>query len=92
MAYNFAEESLRPHAAKWDEEKIFPLDVIRSTAELGFGGLTVSEDYGGVDLGRLESSLVFEALSTGCISTSAYLSIHNMCARMIDTYGSEVMK
>ena len=88
MAYKFAAEELEPNAARWDKEKHFPIEQFKMAAELGFGGIYVSEDNGGCGLGRLEASLIFEALSTGCVGTSAYISIHNMCAWMIDTYGT----
>lgn len=78
-----------PNAAEWDEKKHFPKDVIKEAADMGFAGIYVREDVGGVGLGRLEASLIFEALSTGCVGTSAYISIHNMCAWMIDVYGNE---
>ena len=67
MAYNFAATELEPNAAEWDEKKHFPLDVYRKAAELGFATIYVSEEAGGVGLGRLEASLIFEALSTGNI-------------------------
>lgn len=79
-------------AAEWDETKHFPLDVYQRAAEMGFAGIYVSEEYGGCGLGRLEASLIFEALATGCVGSSAYLSIHNMCSWMIDTYGNEEQK
>ncbi|MEF8761736.1 acyl-CoA dehydrogenase family protein, partial [Stenotrophomonas sp. A3_2] len=77
MARGCADERLAPHALAWDKEKHFPLDVIRATAELGFGGIYVREDVGGSGLGRLDAALVFEALSTGCPAVAAYISIHN---------------
>ena len=83
-AYDFAEQVLAPQAAEWDETKHFPLDVYKKAAELGFAGIYVDEKYGGCGLGRLEASLIFEGLSTGCVGSSAYISIHNMCAWMID--------
>lgn len=89
MAYKFAAEEMEPHASKWDKEKFFPIDTIKQSADLGFGGIYVSEENGGCGLGRLEASLIFEALSTGCVGTSAYISIHNMCAWMIDKFGSQ---
>lgn len=89
MAYKYAAELLEPNAALWDREKIFPIDTIKQAADLGFGGIYVREENGGCGLGRLEASLIFEALATGCVGTSAYISIHNMCAWMIDTYGSQ---
>mmetsp|Transcript_41949 Transcript_41949/g.64229 ORF Transcript_41949/g.64229 Transcript_41949/m.64229 type:complete len:370 (+) Transcript_41949:14-1123(+) len=92
MAYQFAEAEIAPHAAEWDENKHFPIETFRAAAELGFGGIYVSEDYGGCDLSRLEASLIFEALATGCPATSAYLSITNMVAAMMDKYGNDAQK
>ncbi len=89
MAYKFASEELEPKAAEWDKTKHFPVDVYKKSADLGFGGIYVSEANGGCGLGRLEASLIFEALSSGCVGSSAYISIHNMVAWMIDTYGSK---
>ena len=89
MAYDFAATELAPHAAEWDKTKHFPVEKYKLAAEQGFGGIYVSEENGGCGLGRLEASLIFEALSTGCVGSSAYLSIHNMCAWMIDKYGTK---
>lgn len=88
MAESFARDEIAPHALEWDEKKHFPVDVIRNAAELGLGGIMVSEEHGGSGLGRVEAVLVYEALATGCAAISAYLSIHNMVASMIDKHGS----
>ena len=88
MAARFADERIAPHAADWDERKHFPVDLLKDLAGLGFGGIMVGEDRGGSALGRMESVLIYEALATGCPAVSAYLSIHNMVATMIDRYGS----
>lgn len=92
MARDFAAEKLAPHATRWDEEKHFPLDVIRETAALGMAGIYVREDVGGSQLTRLDAALIFEALATGCPTISAYISIHNMVAWMIDRFGSEAQR
>ena len=92
MARNFAADELAPHAAEWDEKKHFPVDVIRKAAELGLAGIYTREDVGGSGLGRLDAALIFEALSSGCTSTAAYISIHNMCTWMIDRFGSEELR
>lgn len=84
LAYNFAASELEPYAAEWDRKKHFPKDVYKKAAELGFAGIYVSEENGGCGLGRLESSLIFEGLSTGCVGSAAYISIHNMCSWMVD--------
>ena len=88
-ARRFAQDQLAPHAARWDDEAIFPTDVMREAAALGFAGIYVSEDVGGSGLNRSDAALIFEALAEGCTSTSAFMSIHNMSGWMIDRFGSE---
>lgn len=88
----FAAQELAPHSARWDEEKHFPVDVLRKAAELGFAGLYVKDDVGGSALSRLDASIVFEQLSYGDVSTAAFLSIHNMAAWMIDRFGSDDLR
>jgi alkylation response protein AidB-like acyl-CoA dehydrogenase len=92
MAREFAAEKLAPHALEWDEKRHFPMDVIRETAALGMAGIYVSEASGGTGLSRLDAALIFEALSEGCPTVAAYLSIHNMVAWMIDRFGSDAQK
>ena len=92
MARTFADEKLAPHALEWDEKKHFPIDVLRETAALGMGACYVSEDWGGSGLTRLQTALVFEALSTGCPAVASYLSIHNMVAGLIERFGEEALK
>jgi alkylation response protein AidB-like acyl-CoA dehydrogenase len=86
-ALAFASEKIGPYAVDWDQRRHFPVDVIRETAALGLGGIYVKEDVGGSGLTRLDAALVFEALATGCPAVSAFISIHNMCAWMIDQFG-----
>src|SRR5438094_3644184 len=92
MARKFTADAISPFAAEWDEKHIFPRDTIREAAELGFGAIYVSEESGGIGLGRLEAALIMEAMAYGCPSTSAFISIHNMASWMIDTYGSDALK
>ncbi|MFE9480157.1 acyl-CoA dehydrogenase family protein [Streptomyces spororaveus] len=87
VTLDFAQEQLGPYAVTWDQDKHFPLDVIRRAADLGLGGVYVREEHGGSALGRGDGVLVFEALATGCPSIAGYLSIHNMVGWMIDRYG-----
>lgn len=87
-ARDFAWEHLAPHATSWDQEKHFPVDTLRKAAQLGMGGINVRDDVGGSALSRLDGLLIFEALAGGCPSVAAYISIHNMVAWMIDTYGA----
>ena len=92
MAQRFTADNITPHAAEWDEKSHFPKDVIQQTGELGFGAIYVSEESGGIALGRLEAALIMEAMAYGCAATSSYISIHNMAAWMIDEFGSAELK
>src|ERR1700760_2554002 len=92
MARDFAAEKIAPHAIRWDEEKHFPVDVMREAAKLGIGGVYIRDDVGGSALTRLDAALIFEALATGCPTVSAYMSIHNMAAWMIDAFGSDAQR
>lgn len=92
MAYAFGQDHIAPNARQWESDGTIPKDLWPRIGELGFGGLYVSEDAGGSGLSRLDATLVFEALSMACPSVAAFLSIHNMCARMIDMFGSDDLK
>jgi alkylation response protein AidB-like acyl-CoA dehydrogenase len=92
MAQRFTADAISPHAAEWDEKHHFPRDVVKAAAELGFGAIYVSEESGGIGLGRLEAALIMEAMAYGCPSTSAFISIHNMASWMIDSFGSAELK
>ena len=80
MARAFAAEVFAPHALAWDEAKHFPVAEMRQAAELGMGGVYISSNVGGSALSRLDATLIFEALATGCPTVAAYMSIHNMVA------------
>lgn len=92
MALSFAMNEMFPNMSHWDQNHIFPVDVLRKAAELGFGALYTSSDYGGTGLSRLDASIIFEALSHGCVSTTAYITIHNMVCWMIDKFGTEAQR
>ena len=89
LARTFADNELKPNAQKWDEEASFPLETYKKFADLGLAGIVVKDDVGGTGLSRLDNVTIIEALATGCVGTTAMLSIHNMCAGMIDKFGSE---
>ncbi|WP_170348576.1 acyl-CoA dehydrogenase family protein [Ruegeria atlantica] len=92
MAYDFGQDKIAPNARQWEADGTIPKDLWPQIGELGFGGLYVSEDGGGSGLTRLDVTLVFEALSMACPSVAAFLSIHNMCAKMLDSFGSDDLK
>ena len=92
MAAGFAADNMALHAAKWDEEKHFPIDVMRASAELGFAAIYAGEEFGGSGLSRFDAVLIFEQLSKGCPTVAAYISIHNMVTWMIDRFGSDELR
>ena len=91
-ARTFAEAELMPNSAKWDEDKHFPRDVLKQAAEMGFAGIYVGEEHGGMGLGRVEAAVIFEELSRGDVATAAFMSIHNMASWMIDKFGSAELR
>ena len=92
LARKFTASRITPHAAEWDEKHVFPRETVKAAAELGFASIYVSEESGGINLGRLEAALIMEAMAYGCPSTSAFVSIHNMASWMIDRFGSAQVK
>ena len=92
MAHAFGRDHIAPHARDWDAEGTIPKSLWPEIAALGFGGLYVPEEHGGTGLSRLDATLVFEALSMSCASVAAFLSIHNMCAKMISSYAGEQLR
>ncbi len=92
LARRFTADRITPFAGEWDEKHVFPRDTIREAAELGFAAIYVSEESGGIALGRLEAALIMEAMAYGCPSTSAFISIHNMASWMIDRFGDADVK
>src|SRR5499427_3419291 len=87
-ARQFARDEWLPHAPSWDTHEEFPVEALRKAAALGFAGIYVKDEFGGSGLTRLDAALIFEELATACVSTAAYLSIHNMAAWMIDRFGN----
>ena len=83
MAYGFAKTEFEPYAAEWDKKKHFPMDQYKKAADLGFGGIYVSEQYGGCGLGRLEASLIFEALATGNSINLIDLTFQDVLAHLL---------
>ncbi|HHC6691611.1 acyl-CoA dehydrogenase [Vibrio parahaemolyticus] len=88
-AQQFSLECLAPMAAEWDEKQNFPKDVLREAGELGFLSLYTPEEHGGLGLSRLDASIVFEQLSMGCTSTTAFMTIHNMVSWMVASFATE---
>ena len=88
----FAEDQLKPNSAEWDEHKTFPVDVMRSAAEMGFCGIYTGEEHGGMALGRVEAAMIFEELARGDVAVAAFISIHNMATWMVDRFGSDDLR
>ena len=91
-ARRFARERLAPFAAQWDEKEFFPVETLREAAALGFAGIYIKSDVGGSQMSRLDAAIIMEELSSGCTSTAAFISIHNMASWMIDRFGNEAQR
>jgi len=92
MARDFAADKIAPNASEWDAKRHFPVNVMREAASLGMGGIYIRDDVGGSGMTRFDAALIFEALAQGCPTISAFISIHNMAAWMIDAYGSDAQR
>lgn len=92
MAAEFARNKLAPYTQEWDEKSYFPIEVLKEAADLGMAGMVSAEDIGGANLKRLDAALIFEQLAIGCVTTSAYLSIHNMVTSLVDRYANETLR
>ena len=92
LAKSFSDKELKPNAAEWDKEAFFPKETLTKAGELGFLSLYVDTNLGGMGLGRLDASIVFEQLAQGCTSTTAFMTIHNMAIWMVSKFGSEELK
>ena len=92
LARNFSEKELKPYAAQWDREAVFPKETLSKAGEIGFLSLYVDTNYGGMGLGRLDASIIFEQLAQGCTSTTAFMTIHNMAIWMVSKFASEDLK
>src|ERR1700741_2492943 len=88
----FATDRFAPNAARWDEERHFPVAELREAAALGFAAIYVGEEFGGSGLKRVGGGIIFEELAAGCTSSSAFLTIHNMACWMIDRFGNEAQR
>src|SRR3984893_15852832 len=91
-ARDFARDEWLPYAPGWAEREGLPVEALRRAAALGFDGIYVRDQFGGSGLTRLDAALIFEELATACVSTAAYLSIHNMAAWMIDRFGDAAQR
>lgn len=91
-ARDFAVGEMAPKAKAWDEEKIFPVDTFKAAGGLGFMGMYCDPDAGGLGISRMDTAIILEELAAGCTSTAAFISIHNMCAWMLSTWGSARVK
>ncbi|MBI5447332.1 MAG: acyl-CoA dehydrogenase family protein [Gammaproteobacteria bacterium] len=92
LAKNFSEQKLAPYAQEWDANEFFSLPTLHEAAALGLAAIYTKHEFGGTGLSRLDAALIFEELAQGCLSTAAFLSIHNMVCGLIDTYANETQR
>jgi butyryl-CoA dehydrogenase len=93
MARDFAQNELAPVAAELDEEAEPPLDNLRKMAELGFMGLAIPEEYGGIEADSVSYVIAIEEISKVCASTGVILAVHNSLGSYgLVTFGTEEQK
>jgi alkylation response protein AidB-like acyl-CoA dehydrogenase len=92
IARSFAVKEMAPQAARWDQEKVFPVEVLRQLGQLGFMAIYTQPEHGGSGLTRSDGAIVFEELAAACTSTAAYVTIHNMVTWMVDRFGSPELR
>src|ERR1700738_5089624 len=83
-ARTFAREEWLPQARGWDERGEFPVAALGRAAELGFAGIYVGDEFGGSGLGRMDATIIFEELAAACVSTRAFLNVHNLAGGVDD--------
>ena len=89
----FAEAEIAPHVLEWDENQIFPMDVIKKLGRLGYMGSVFPEQYGGAGLGYVEYSIIIEELSRVDGSVGIIVAAHtSLCSNHIYKAGSEEQK
>src|SRR6202020_1429251 len=88
----FAAKKLAPYALEWDAAQHFPVDELREAAGLGMAAIYCRDDVGGSGLRRLDGVRIFEQLAMADPTTAAFLSIHNMCAWMVDAFGTDAQR
>jgi len=92
-AREFAENELKPNAAKWDAHHTFPAEAIAGLGELGFLGMLVPEEYGGAGMDHVAYALALEEIAAGDGATSTIMSVHNSVGCMpILKFGTEAQK
>lgn len=93
LAREFAEAELRPHVERWDRDRAMDAEVLGKLAELGFFGMLVPEEYGGLDFDTTTYAAVLEELAWGEPSVALTLSIHSAFATgMILRHGTDEQK
>jgi alkylation response protein AidB-like acyl-CoA dehydrogenase len=92
-ARNFAKNELAPHAEAWDRDHAFPADAIRQMGELGFMGMLVPEDWGGVGADNVTYAMAIEEIAVGNGAVSTIMSVHNSVGCMpILKFGTDAQK
>jgi alkylation response protein AidB-like acyl-CoA dehydrogenase len=89
----FAESEIAPHVLAWDEDNIFPAEVVKKCGQLGYLGAIFPEEYGGAGLGYIDYAIIVEELARVDPSVALIVAAHNsLCANHIFVAGSEEQK
>lgn len=93
MVRDFAEKEIKPNFKKWDEEEIFPVDVMKKMGDLGLLGIYIPEEYGGSGFGYFEYATALMELGKVCGGIGLSVAAHNsLCTGHIYYHGTEAQK
>lgn len=88
----FVDKEIVPVASEWERSGRYPTEIVEAFKEMGLFGMTIPEEYGGLDLDRVSFALVFEEIARGWMGVAGVLGSHSLSAWMIAKYGTAEQK
>ena len=92
LVREFVAREVEPVATRYDNEDIYPVELVGMMADMGLFGITIPEEYGGLGLDYTTFAMIFEELSRGWMSAGGIIGTHHMMAYMVTTFGTEEQK
>ena len=89
---DFVEKEIKPVANEWERSGRYPTEIVAGLAEMGLFGMTIPEEYGGLDIDMVSFALVFEELARGWMGGAGILGSHSLSCWMIAKHGTEEQK
>ena len=92
LVRDFVRREVEPIAQKYDNEDIYPQQLIEPMREMGLFGITIPEEYGGLGLDHTTFATIFEELSRGWMSVSGIIGTHHVLAHIVTNFGTDYQK